>query len=482
MIETEDSLPRHLSASDSVAWRIEHNPLLRSTITVVMQLDRAPDPQALRRTVEAASVAFPRLRQRVAEVPFGASTPVWVNDPNFDIDYHLRSVRVGGRRSHRDVLDLAAAIAMQAFDRDRPLWEWTVVDDLEDGTAALIIKLHHAVTDGVGGIRLMSQLFDLDRDGRERPAAVAPAGENPTAASLLREGVRDMAGRRISRARAIAGGISSLARNPRERGLSALADVASAARLVAPADGPLSPLMTARSPRLHFESLTVPMSELKTASRRAGGKLNDAFMVAVAIGLRHYHEAHGHSVSSLRVNMPVNLRTEDSSVAGNNWAPARFVVPIEAGDVDDHMRQMRDIVAAQRAEPALRFADSIAAVLDQLPTRVLTQVFTSMLTCLDFAATNVPGAPIPVYIAGSRVEVMEAFAPPSGAAMNFALLSYRDQATIAINIDPAAVPDPARLLECTRRGFEEVFAPAADLTIAGRPARRTRAKRTAPPA
>jgi len=154
------TLPRHLSASDSVAWRIERNPRLRSTITMVITLDCAPNPRTMRSGLEAASIAFPRLRQRVVEVPLHVSTPVWSNDPDFDLDFHVRSVRAGTDRSLRGVLDLAASIAMQSFDRTRPLWEWTTVEDLEDGGAAVILKLHHSVTDGVGGMLLMAQLFD----------------------------------------------------------------------------------------------------------------------------------------------------------------------------------------------------------------------------------------------------------------------------------------------------------------------------------
>ncbi len=459
---TSDSLPRHLSASDSVAWRIEHNPLLRSTITLLLLLDSSPNHRALRAKINAATLAFPRLRQRVVSVPLHVATPVWAMDPAFDLDYHVRWIRAPKGRSYRGVLDLASAFAMQAFDRARPLWEWTVVDDLDGGRSAMIIKLHHSVTDGVGGMRLMSEIFDLERDAapvRRASAADVLDEDEEGAPTLLLKGMRSQAWRGIRQTRKSAGQLVGLARSPLAGGQGAVRGLASTARLVAPARGPLSPLMTERSPRLHFESFTLPLAGLKAAARRADGKLNDAFMTSVAIGLRKYHEVHGDAPEALRVNMPINLRTDSSSVAGNNWAPARFVVPLDAVDVDQHMRDIHEIVAGQRAEPALKFANNIATVLDQLPTSVLTQVFSGMLTCLDFAATNVPGAPVPLYIAGSRVDGMEAFAPPSGSAVNFALLSYQDMATVALNIDPAAIPDPKVLLECTRQGFDAVINP-----------------------
>jgi diacylglycerol O-acyltransferase len=172
--------------------------------------------------------------------------------------------------------------------------------------------------------------------------------------------------------------------------------------------------------------------------------------------------------------MPINLRSDDSGVGGNNWAPARFVVPLAVdGDVDDHLREMHDVVAAQRAEPALNYAESIATLMSRLPAAVLTQLFTSMLTCNDFVATNVPGVPFPLYLAGARIEGMDTFAPPSGSAVNVALLTYRDTASIALNIDPAAIPDPRVLLHCMRQGFDAVVDPLGTTGAKRSPRRRT---------
>ena len=453
--------PRHLSASDSVAWRIERNPQLRSTITMVITLDRAPSRRALRQGLEAASVAFPRLRQRVVEVPLHASTPVWSNDPDFDLDFHVRFVRAGADRSLRGVLDLGASMAMQAFDRTRPLWEWTTVDDLEDGGAAVILKLHHSVTDGVGGMRLMAQLFDLERQPatRRRAGGAGFEGEHPEALRLIAEGLGHQAAAGASRARGAATSVLEAAHNPAGGAVGALHGLRSAARLLAPARGPMSPLVRDRSSRLHFETFDLPLADLKAAARRVDGKVNDAFLTAVAIGLRRYHETHGVTAEALRVNMPINLRTDDSDVGGNNWAPSRFPVPLRGRSVDQHMRDIHDLVARQRAEPALRFAATLAAVLDQLPAPLLTQVFTGMLACLDFAATNVAGAGFPLYLAGARMESMLAFAPPAGAAVNVALLTYLDTAFIGLNIDPVAIPDTTVLLSCMEEGFETVIHP-----------------------
>src|SRR5262245_33321433 len=133
-----------MSDADALMWRIEKDPLLRSTITSVVILDQAPDRGRFRRRLERATRVVPRLRPRVLGHAYSIAPPRWEVDPNFDLDYHLRWVRAAGDGSLREVLDMAAPIAMQGFDRARPLWEFYVVEVLEGGRSAIIQKIHHA--------------------------------------------------------------------------------------------------------------------------------------------------------------------------------------------------------------------------------------------------------------------------------------------------------------------------------------------------
>src|SRR4051794_5153254 len=153
-----------MSDADALMWTIEKDPLLRSTITAVAVLDRAPDPERLTDSIERATRLVPRLRQRVMSNSMSIAPPRWEFDPNYDLTYHLRWMKAPGAGTLRELLDVAQPIAMQGFDRARPLWEFTVVEDLADGRAALIMKVHHAVTDGVGAVKIALHLFDLERD------------------------------------------------------------------------------------------------------------------------------------------------------------------------------------------------------------------------------------------------------------------------------------------------------------------------------
>src|SRR3954447_5459153 len=153
-----------MSDADALMWTIEKDPLLRSTITAVSLLDQSPDRDRLVESVDRATRLVPRLRQRVGSNPMSIAPPRWEFDPNFDLGYHLRWMKAPGEGTLRDLLDVAQPIAMQGFDRARPLWEFTVVDGLADGRAGLIMKIHHAITDGVGAVKIAMHLFDLERE------------------------------------------------------------------------------------------------------------------------------------------------------------------------------------------------------------------------------------------------------------------------------------------------------------------------------
>jgi diacylglycerol O-acyltransferase len=201
----------------------------------------------------------------------------------------------------------------------------------------------------------------------------------------------------------------------------------------------------------------VPLDEMKASARKVDGKLNDAFIAGVAGGLRRYHDRHGVEIDALRMTMPISVRTTDTAdLAGNQFAPARFPVPMTIADPIERMRSMRELLLRQRAEPALALTEPLAGVLYRLPTSVSTGVFGAMLRGVDFVATNVPGVPFPVFFAGARLEAQFAFAPMTGAAANIALLSYLDELQIAINTDPAAVPDPDVFHACLLEGIDEI--------------------------
>lgn len=451
---------RRMNDSDALLWRIEKDPLLRSTIVVVGLYDRPFDRARLVDRFDRATRLIPRLRQRAVAPPLSLAPPRWEADPRFDLSYHVRQVRVPGEGSLRDLLDMAQPLAMQGFDRARPLWEFTAVDGLTEGRAALILKVHHSVTDGIGAMQLLlAVLLDLERDPSEGsgPMPEAPPPEPTT----WFERAADAAGHERRRALGIArrtlATTGRLVTDPSRTLRWATTNMASTARLLRPVFTPLSPIMQGRSLGVHFDALTMPLDELKAAGKKGGGTLNDAFVAAVAGGLHRYHEHHGAAVEALRMTMLINVRTaETASQSGNQFSPARFRVPVGIADPAERIGAVRSLIADQRAEPSLGFTEAIAGVLNRLGTTAATELFGRLLKSIDFLTSNVPGPPIPVYFAGARLEGQFAYGPLSGAGVNITLLSYLDECQIGVNTDAAAVPDPDVFMTYLGESFDEV--------------------------
>jgi WS/DGAT/MGAT family acyltransferase len=452
----------HMSDSDALMWNIEKDPLLRSTIVTVLFFDRAPDWDTLVARIERGSWLIPRMRQRVATPLLRIGPPHWSADPNFDLMYHLRRVRVC-EPTDDAVLDLARNAAMAGFDRARPLWEYTLVEGLADDRAAMVLKVHHSMTDGEGGMKLLLMLFDFERD----PAPLGPL-DGVEVIPVFGPGdlVMKSLGHRRRRAQGIAQravvdtlhATNALVRHPRRSIGQAAAVGSSIARYLAPATTPHSPLMRARTLARSLGTIDVPVEDLKRAGRAVGGSLNDAFVAGVVGGLARYHEFHGEEVDDLRMVMPINVRGTGAALGGNHFTPARFVVPLTIKDPAERMVTLGRLAREIREEPAVALTDALAGVLNQLPTTVTTALFGSMLKGADFVTSNVPGAPVAIYAGGAELERMYAFGPLSGAAMNVTLLSHCGTCCIGINLDAVAVPDRAVLVNCVEQGFADVVA------------------------
>ncbi|MFM7069220.1 MAG: wax ester/triacylglycerol synthase domain-containing protein, partial [Actinomycetes bacterium] len=282
-----------MSDSDALMWVIEKDPMLRSTITTVVTVDGAVDRDAIWAQYERATRAIPRLRQRVRSNPLSVAPPRWEVDPNFDLGYHLRFARATGTGSHRDVLAMAEPIAMQGFDRARPLWETTVVEDLDGGGTAVIMKIHHAITDGVGGVQLMLEIFDLEPTPAARRPLAEPTVHVMNQAERFVDAFQHETRRQLGIAkRAVSGavsGVSSALTNPAATAGSAAELADSALRILRPASAPLSPLMKDRSLSNHFSTVAVPLDRAKKTGKLIGGTLNDTFVSGIVLAMNRYH-------------------------------------------------------------------------------------------------------------------------------------------------------------------------------------------------
>jgi diacylglycerol O-acyltransferase len=255
------------------------------------------------------------------------------------------------------------------------------------------------------------------------------------------------------------GAALSTLRDPLGTAGDVVADVRSILRMVRPVTDTRSPVMRRRGTLRHFELLDVPFDDLHTSGRELGGSLNDAFLSAIAGGLRRYHEAHFACVGQLRVTMPVSTRTSADGEGGNHVTLVRFDLPVGVTDPRSRVGAVHEICESQRHEPAVAHTEAIATVLNLLPVGVTA----GMLRHVDLLASNVPGFDVPVYVGGARVEGFYPFGATLGSAANITLMSYRGTCHIGVVTDADAVPDPDVFRDCLVDGFHEVIR-------AGRPA------------
>jgi diacylglycerol O-acyltransferase len=377
----------------------------------------------------------------------------------------VRWLKAPGDGSMRAVLDLAQPMAMQGFDRARPLWELAIVEGLADDRAALVLKLHHSLSDGVGLVQMTTSMVETYRvpDPTRTVRPMPPAPEVHVMSQWERwwDALGHEQRRLLGRGRRSLGVLARAVTDPFATARVTLGTASSVARTLRPVTEPLSPVMRGRSLSVHFDAFAVPLDRAKEAARAANGTLNDAFVAGVAGGMRLYHRIHGAPVKELRMTMPINVREgEKEAVAGNQFSPARFAIPISIIDPVKRMTAVRELVRSQRREPALSLLEDISQVLNRLPGAVSTAMFGSMLKGIDFVTSNVPGPPMKVYVSGARIEEIYGFGPLSGAAANLTLFSFRGNLGIAVNTDRAAVRDPDVFLNCMKEGMEEVLAVA----------------------
>jgi diacylglycerol O-acyltransferase / wax synthase len=445
--------------TDAFTWYMERDPVMRSTVVAVAWLERAPDWDVLTAKLDGATRQIPSFRQRIVEPPARLATPRWTNDPDFDLSWHVRRVAAPPPGTPETVIAVARNAAMTAFDPARPLWEFTLVEGLDGGRAALVMKLHHSLTDGIGGMQLMLTLFDVEPEPGEVDVCEveAPRGEQIGTMDLVRAGLVRGGARGVG---AIRGGLASarsssgrIVREPARVIGDAVENARSIARTVAPVRDTLSPVMRRRGLRRELDMVEVGLDDLKRAASAAGGSVNDGFMAAVAGGFRRYHELHAAPVDALRVTLPISIRKPDDPLGGNRITLIRFPVPVGEPDPAVRVAEMERRCRAARDERSLPYTEMIAGALNLLPAGVVG----GMLKHVDFVASDVPGFPFPVYLAGARLERYVAFGPTIGTAVNLTLLSYRGTCCVGVTIDAAAVPDPDLLLECLRDGFEEVL-------------------------
>jgi WS/DGAT/MGAT family acyltransferase len=437
-----------MSGSDALLWTISSDPVMRPTIVALLVFASTPEWAEVRARFATLAEAVPRLRSTVVDRAPGRGRPRFVPDGAFDLGVHLRRMRLPDHGGLREVLDLAQTMATRGFDPALPLWEAVFVEGADAASGALVMKVHHSLIDGVGGLTVLARLFDAPGGARAAPRL------DPVPEAAGRRSRLPRLGDLPDAVRLVDDAMDAVVHPWRSAGrLAALG--ASVARLMAPTGRPISPIMTGRSFRRHADVFDLDLEAVKQAATAWGGTVNDVFVASVVRGLALYHEQHGVVSEGFRALMPVSVRAPGDPTGGNHFVPARFVICTHA-DVADSVAEVRRVTEEWKNAPGLAMSDVLAAGLSALPAAVARNLWGSMLLGNDLCVTNIPGPPFAVTVAGAAVQGIYAVSPPSGAALSVSLISVANRVCVTVTADVAAVPDGPKLAGCIEDGFAEL--------------------------
>ncbi len=422
---------------------------------------------------------LPPFRWRLAEVPLGLDYPYWVDDPDFDIEFHVRELALPAPGTEAQLALQVERIVSRPLDRARPLWEFYLVQGLEKGRVAVLSKIHHSVVDGVSGAEIMGILFDLDAAGRDipPPGESGPTDPVPSSLELFRRAVLGTPGRVAGRISKLPSTLPNLVEVPPIRsipGVGLIGRVAESARRVVPfeGDGEVLDRPKIKAPRtmlngrvsahrrVSFGSL--PLKAVKEVKDAYGAKVNDVVVSLSAGALREYLISRGDLPDQPLVAMiPISVRTDEQiGTFGNRISMMIVEIPTDEPDpVERLLRSHRSLLKAKERHGALP-ADLMRSANDFIPpaifaraARAITSVGASPRFQPHFNVTlsNVPGPPFPLYIAGAELIANYPISVVAdGIGLNITVLSYRDHLDFGIVSDREIAPDLSLIMETLR--------------------------------
>jgi diacylglycerol O-acyltransferase len=406
---------------------------------------------------------IPAFTRRLVEVPFQLHHPVWIEDPHFDVDYHVRRIAVPAPGGRRELAEVAAQIASIPLDRTRPLWEIWVIEGVKQNRIGFVAKIHHSAIDGASGAEIMTELYDLEPNPPERPPAEPAEPEHVPSdlelvtyalASKLRRS-RDMVPL-VGRTVQSVSNVVSNRRNP-DGAVGAV-----------PLTAPRTPWNGAISPKRSVAFARIPLDELKAVRRALDVKVNDVVLAVCAGALRSYLIAHDELPDGpLLAVCPVSVRSDEEVGEGGNKVSAMFTSL--ATDIDDPLERLRTIADSTVGAKAEHNAVGARMLTDwgeyaaPRTFAMASRLYSSMSLAdhhrpiHNIVISNVPGPPFPLYLAGAELVAAYPMGPiMEGAGLNVTVLSYRDAVDFGFMADPALVPDVWEMADHVQEAFREL--------------------------
>jgi diacylglycerol O-acyltransferase len=422
--------------------------------------------------VESRLPLIPRYLMRVVPSPLNAGLPSWDYDPEFDVRNHVHEVTLK-HGTDTELKALAGKIFGQVMDRQRPLWDLTLVRGLKGNRSAVIARMHHCLADGIAGVGIMTVLMDA----------------TPTPPLLVKRKLRLRARPACDPVTSLMDGLTSSYSNFTDRILSAWADVLSMTeRTLASAGNPASeelsrllPEITAPTERLCFNVIyrgpqkfactEIPLSDVKAIRQACGASINDVLLALVASTIRCYAETHGDRVKGrlLRIMVPVNLRgatsTTSTAELGNRISLVPVTIPLDIRNPKKLLAAVHrrtEFLKQAHAPELVGLAGGLVGVLPSAMQAFVGPMISQLpITPFNLVCTNVPGPQFPLYVLGHKMLRWYPYVPIGGElALNCAILSYDGMVYFGFSGDAHAAPDLGQLEKFLKANFVELRAAA----------------------
>jgi len=416
---------------------------------------------------------LPPFRWRLAEVPLGLDYPYWVDDSEFDLDYHVREIALAKPGSDAQLAAQVARIHSRPLDRSRPLWELYLIEGLASGHTALLSKIHHAVIDGMSGAEIMGVLLDLAPEGRELPeppadgAANGDAGNEPGGLEMLGRGLLGVPRYPLRALRALPRAVPNITDTP----FATLPGAGTIGRLTGSGERPNAPKTTFNgriSPHRRFAFGQLPLDEVKAVKNHYGCTVNDVVVAICASAVRRWLVEHEELPDDpLVAQIPVSVRTHDEAGTYGNRI-LLMASPLHTEEDDPVQRlfkthaAMKDVKERHKAIPAELLQDAnhfIPPAVFSRAARLTFRLSTSRpgRPNWNLVISNVPGPQFPLYLGGAELQAnYPVSVVTDGMGLNITVMSYRGHLDFGILADRDQMPDLWKLVGWLREGLDEL--------------------------
>jgi diacylglycerol O-acyltransferase / wax synthase len=429
--------------------------------------------------IEGRLHLVPRYRQKLAFPPLAQARPVWIDDPHFNVAYHVRHTALPEPAGEDELRRLAGRIFSQQLDRSKPLWEIWLVSRVGDDHFGLICKTHHALVDGISGVDIMTVLFDLEPDPPEAdPGPPWYPRPEPSGTTLFADALMDRAATPLEAARAAIGAIA----DPRGAADQAARTVAGLASMASAGMGgaPPSPLNTRIGPHRRFAWTESRLDRFKAVKGALGGTVNDVVISVVTGALRAHLQRRGRETEGLELKamVPVSVRSDDQrGELGNQVAAIYAPLPVGIADPLERFRTVHEALGDLKSSAQAIGAERITQLAGFAVPTILDQAarLQSRQRLFNVTVTNVPGPQFPLYMLGSRLSAFYPMVPlVLNTALGIAIMSYDGKVFFGLLGDFDAMDDLDDLAGDVGAAIDELSAAAGVPPNGSRPKGRGR--------